>query len=253
LRATSHSSLTRRWSSRFTLLGTVLLGIGLAGAQSANVTGQVQLVGDKSEQSKKNRSNVVVWLNPMEGSSSVRPVSQGEPGREPRLVQKDKRFDPHILVVPVGSAVEFPNHDPFFHNVFSLFEGKRFDLGLYEAGTTRLVHFDRPGISYIFCNIHPELSAVVIALKTPYYGISDAGGRISVNSVPPGHYEMQVWAEGASPDNLKTLTRDVSISESEHSLGTIRVTEDAPPAPHKNKYGRDYDTPGTDYPPMEPK
>lgn len=253
MRRLSHSSLVYRWSGRFGLLGTLLLIVGLANAQSANVTGQVQLVGDKSEQSRKNRSNVVVWLNPIEGTSSVRPVSQAESGRVPRLVQKDKRFDPHILVVPVGSAVEFPNHDPFFHNVFSLFEGKRFDLGLYEAGTTRLVHFDRPGISYIFCNIHPEMSAVVIALKTPYYGVSDAAGRISMNAVPSGHYEMQVWAEGASPDNLKALSRDVSISESEHSLGTIRVTEDAPPAPHKNKYGRDYDTPGTDYPPMEPR
>jgi hypothetical protein len=229
----------------------VLLVAGLASAQSANVTGQVQLVGDNSGQVKKNRSNVVVWLTPLD-PPSVRPVSQ-ESARLPRLVQKDKRFDPHILVVPVGSAVEFPNHDPFFHNVFSLFEGKRFDLGLYEAGSTRLVHFDRAGISYIFCNIHPEMSAVVIALKTPYYGISDAAGRISVSAVPPGRYEMQVWAEGTSPDNLKTLSREVSVSESEHSLGTIRVTEDAPPAPHKNKYGRDYDTPGTDYPPMEPK
>jgi len=230
----------------------LLIGAGLASAQSANVTGQVQLVGDRSEQAKKNRPNVVVWLNPIEGSA-VRPVSDSESSRPPRLVQKDKRFDPHILVVPVGSAVEFPNHDPFFHNVFSLFEGKRFDLGLYEAGTTRLVHFDRAGVSYIFCNIHPEMSAVVIALKTPYYAISDAAGRISINSVPPGHYEMQVWAEGASPDNLKTLSRDVSISGSEHSLGVIRVTEDAPLAPHKNKYGRDYDSPGTDYPPAEPK
>lgn len=229
----------------------VMLAVGLASAQSANVTGQVQLVGDNSGPAKKNRANVVVWLTPID-SPSARPVSQ-ESARLPRLVQKDKRFDPHILVVPVGSAVEFPNRDPFFHNVFSLFEGKRFDLGLYEAGTTRLVHFDRPGISYIFCNIHPEMSAVVIALKTPYYGISDTAGRISVNAVPSGRYEMQVWAEGASPDNLKTLSHDVTVSESEHSLGTIRVTEDASPTPHKNKYGRDYDTPGADYPPMEPK
>jgi plastocyanin len=229
-----------------------LIGAGLASAQSANVTGQVQLVGGRSEQSKKNKSNVVVWLNPIE-ESAMRPVSESQSSRPPRLVQKDKRFDPHILVVPVGSAVEFPNHDPFFHNVFSLFEGKRFDLGLYEAGTTRLVRFDRAGVSYIFCNIHPEMSAVVIALKTPYYAISDGAGRISINSVPPGHYEMQVWAEGASPDNLKTLSRDVSLSGSEHSLGVIRVTEGAPPAPHKNKYGRDYDTPGTEYPPVEPR
>ena len=229
----------------------LLIGAGLASAQSANVTGQVQLAGDKAEQSKKNRSSVVVWLNPSEGAA-IRPASQSESTR-PRLVQRDKRFDPHILVVPVGSPVEFPNRDPFFHNVFSLFEGKRFDLGLYEAGTTRVVHFDRAGVSYIFCNIHPEMSAVVIALKTPYYAISDAAGRIAINGVPAGQYEMQVWAEGASPDNLKTLSREVSISGSEHSLGTIRVTEDAPPAPHKNKYGRDYDTPGTEYPPVEPR
>lgn len=216
------------------------------------VTGQVQLVGDHARSTKKNKSNVVVWLNSEQGISPVRPVSESDTERLPRLVQKDKRFDPHILVVPVGSAVEFPNHDPFFHNVFSLFEGKRFDLGLYEAGTTRLVHFDRAGVSYIFCNIHPEMSAVVIALKTPYYAISEASGKVSISNVPNGRYELQIWAEGTNPDNLKALTREVIVSDSEHSLGTIRVVEDAPPAPHKNKYGRDYDTPGTDYPPTAP-
>ena len=76
-------------------------------------------------------------------------------------------FTPHILVVPVGSVVRFPNADPFFHNVFSLFDGKRFDLGLYEAGSTKEVTFSREGLSYIFCNIHPEMSAVVISLSTP--------------------------------------------------------------------------------------
>ena len=82
-----------------------------------------------------------------------------------------------MLVVPAGSLVEFPNRDPFFHNVFSLFEGKRFDLGLYEAGTTRTVRFDRPGISYIFCNIHPEMSAVIITVSTPLYAIAKEDGR----------------------------------------------------------------------------
>src|SRR5258708_4272745 len=87
----------------------------------------------------------------------------------PRLVQRNKSFDPHILVVPVGSMVEFPNRDPFFHNVFSLFEGKRFDLGLYEAGTSRMVRFDRLGISYIFCNFHPQLNSLVITIPPPPY------------------------------------------------------------------------------------
>jgi len=243
--------LNRRWSLR-TLLVALSLYAGAGARAQTIVTGQVQLVGDHAKSTRKNKSNVVVWLDPAQPISPVRPVSESDTARLPRLVQKDKRFDPHILVVPVGSAVEFPNHDPFFHNVFSLFEGKRFDLGLYEAGTTRLVHFDRAGVSYIFCNIHPEMSAVVIALKTPYYAISDASGKISISGVPNGRYEMEVWAEGTSPDNLKTLTRAVNVSDSEHSLGSIRVIEDAPPAPHKNKYGRDYDTPGTDYPPTAP-
>src|SRR2546430_5669857 len=112
-----------------------------------------------------------------------------------RLVQKNKSFEPHVLVVPVGSLVEFPNRDPFFHNVFSLFEGKRFDLGLYESGTTRSLRFDRPGISYLFCNIHPEMSAVIIALDTPYYASSNAGGQIAIPNVPVGQYMLHVWRE----------------------------------------------------------
>jgi plastocyanin len=216
------------------------------------VTAQVELLAENA-QGKKNRANVVIWLNSLDPGANVQPASQSGSSNHPRLVQKNKRFEPHVLVVPVGTAVEFPNHDPFFHNVFSLFEGKRFDLGLYEAGSTRLVRFDRPGVSYIFCNIHPEMSAAVIALKTPYYAVSDSAGRVSIASVPPGRYLMQVWAEGSSPDNLKALSREVTISGLGHSLGVVRVTEDAPPAPHKNKYGRDYDAPGSDYPPREPR
>ena len=122
----------------------------------------------------------MVWLVPASGT--VKPAFHQT--QNPRLVQRNKSFEPHVLVVPVGSVVAFPNHDPFFHNVFSLFEGKRFDLGLYEAGSTRGVHFDKPGISYIFCNIHPEMSAVVIALDTPYYGISDPRGQVVIANVP---------------------------------------------------------------------
>jgi len=216
------------------------------------VTAQVEVVAENAH-GKRNKANLVIWLNPLDPTGEVRPASQSNSPRLPRLVQQHKRFEPHVLVVPVGTAVEFPNHDPFFHNVFSLFEGKRFDLGLYEAGTTRLVHFDRPGVSYIFCNIHPEMSAAVIALKTPYYAVSDVAGRVSIAAVPPGRYLMEVWFEGGSADHLRSLSREVTISSREHSLGAIRVSEDSPPSPHKNKYGRDYDAPGSDYPPTEPR
>ena len=140
--------------------------------------------------------------------------------------------------------MEFPNHDPFFHNVFSLFEGKRFDLGLYEAGSSRAVVFDREGISYIFCNIHPEMSAVVLAVRTPYYGISDRKGMITIPNVPTGRYEMHVWDERALPEDLSALTRTVEISESAHFLGVLRLAEQRRVAlSHKNKYGQDYETP----------
>ena len=121
------------------------------------------------------------------------------------MVQRNKRFSPHVLVVQAGSMVQFPNEDPFFHNVFSLFAGKRFDLGLYEAGSSRSVRFDHPGASFLFCNIHPEMTAVIVVVPTPYYGLSDAAGRISIAGVPDGRYQLKVWHERSSPDDLKRL------------------------------------------------
>jgi hypothetical protein len=128
--------------------------------------------------------------------------------------------------------------------VFSLFEGKRFDLGLYEAGTTHTVNFDLPGICYIFCNIHPEMSAVVVVVKTFYYGISNRAGEISIPGVPTGRYQLQVWNERCLPEFLKRLPREVKISENDHFLGNISLTESGDLLRgHKNKYGRDYDRP----------
>ena|ERR1700757_1221329 len=174
----------------------LFLGLCLAAAQAqvSTVTGRVEFaVPSKKSRERQPMPTAVVWLTPLtDPADSTRAVPSAD--SHLRLVQKNKSFEPHLLVVPVGTAVEFPNHDPFFHNVFSLFEGRRFDLGLYEAGSTRTVHFDRPGISYIFCNIHPEMSAVVIALSTRLYALSDSGGRISIAGVPAGCYVLHVWS-----------------------------------------------------------
>ena len=148
------------------------------------------------------------------------------------------------LVVQAGSMVEFPNRDPFFHNVFSLFEGKRFDLGLYEAGASRMVRFDRPGISYICCNIHPEMSAVVITIATSLYAISNQEEQISLADVPYGRYVLRVWSEGMGPENEQPLTRVITIANDASSLGVIRVPAvNGQRMAHKNKYGREYDEP----------
>jgi plastocyanin len=203
-------------------------------AQRLTVTAQVEF--SAGTRKSVNASNAVLWLLPLRGSGDAAASKRFQ------LAQKNKIFSPHLMVVPVGSTIDFPNNDPFFHNVFSLFEGKRFDLGLYEAGTSRGVVFNRTGVSYIFCNIHPEMSAVVIALDTPYYGISNHKGAVAISDVSPGDYEIRIWHERVLPETLKRLSRRISVSQESRFLGIIQLQEQRNVTqPHKNKYGRDYD------------
>jgi len=225
------------------LLAIVLLTCASAAAQETTLTARVQIVGEKAPQSS-HMENVVVWLSPVDFHGPAKPFPSGRL----RLTQHHKSFQPHLLVVPVGAVVEFPNRDPFFHNVFSLFEGKRFDLGLYEAGTTRNVSFDRPGVSYIFCNIHAEMSAVVIALDTPFFGISNRTGEIVIPQVPAGHYTMKVWYEAALPATLDTFTREINVTSASSTLGVLQIPAAVSVSAHKNKYGMDYEPPAPDSP-----
>jgi plastocyanin len=215
-----------------------------AQAQNVTVSARVKVIDNRFSSESLHAENVVVWLTPI----SAEPMAKFVPKQPLVLVQHHKRFEPHLLVVPVGAVVQFPNRDPFFHNVFSLFEGKRFDLGLYEAGTTRNVSFDRPGISFIFCNIHAEMSAIVVALDTPYYGVSNRKGEVVIPRVPPGHYTLKTWAETALPENLNALTREVTVSESSSSLGELEITAGMVSTAHKNKFGMDYEPPAPNSP-----
>src|SRR4029077_13176031 len=146
-------------------------------------------------------SNIVIWLTPLApgtGAISAPPSGQSAP----KISQTNKNFDPHVLVIQVGTPVQFPNKDPFLHNVFSLFNGKRFDLGFYEAGSSKSVRFDQAGVSFLFCSIHEEMTAVVVAVDTPYFGLSDRSGRVAIPNVPDGRYQMHVWYERGLPEDL---------------------------------------------------
>jgi plastocyanin len=229
---------------RSMIVGFALLSLAFAGpyayAQGVEVTAQVQ-VQDKAAAKHKaspSSADVVVWLTPLQPDGH--PASTGHPGPF-RLVQKDKMFTPHLLVVPTGSSVDFPNQDPFFHNVFSLFNGKRFDLGLYESGTSRAVRFDRAGVSYIFCNIHPEMGAIVLSLSTPYYGISTASGAVAIHNVPPGSYRLHVWSEKAQSADPAEPEKIVQVGTTAVHLGDVMLQAAADPMDHhKNKFGEDY-------------
>jgi plastocyanin len=162
-----------------------MLAAASATSSAVDVSGTVTSGG-------KRLANAVVWLE-----SSVRlPPRETAPAV---MDQRNLRFAPRVLAVQAGTTVDFPNSDRVFHNVFSFKDGKKFDLGLYPVGATKLVQFDRPGVSRLFCNIHPNMAAYVVAVDSPYYAVSEEDGTFVLPDVPPGSYTFHAWSPGA-PD-----------------------------------------------------
>jgi plastocyanin len=149
---------------------------------SFDLAGTVR-VGERPE------PNAVVWLDA--------PHLPALPRQNKAVLdQRNLSFHPHVLAVRTGTIVELPNNDRVFHNVFSFHDGKRFDLGLYPVGTVRRVTFDQPGMSRIFCNIHSNMSAYIMAVATPYFGVSDEDGRFTIAAVVAGTYAYHAWRPG---------------------------------------------------------
>ena len=232
--------LTQRSASLAGLVAAFAVAAGFVpacsqqpGASTSKLSGRI-VVGKAA---KLHLPSMVVWLTPLGNPPTVQPPPPGHF----TLVQKNRTFTPHLLVVPVGSVVSFPNEDPFFHNVFSLFNGKRFDLGLYESGSSREVMFSREGVSFIFCNIHPQMSAVVIALATPLYDRAGSAGSFSIHPVPPGTYELHVWIEGAPQPDLDRLSRKITLANGQSSTVTIDASSAYHPVRnHLNMFGKPY-------------
>jgi plastocyanin len=152
------------------------------------------------------------------------------------MAMRQKEFLPHVRVVEVGGQVEYPNRDPFSHNVFSSTPGGAFDLGLYPKGETRGAVFRRPGAYPIFCNIHAKMSAFVVAVPTAYYAMPSEDGRFTIDGVPPGRYRLHAWHE-RSPEQTSLVT------VGEGAAANLAVTLDARtfrPAGHLNKFGQPY-------------
>jgi plastocyanin len=134
-------------------------------------------------------AEAVVWLD-----------APGAPRRpaQTTLDQRNLTFSPRVLAVQTGTRVVFPNHDRVFHNVFSHHDGKVFDLGTYPVGAEKEIPFDKPGLSRIFCNIHPQMAAYVMVVDTPYFAVSGEHSNFVIKDVPPGTYEYHAWRPGGS-------------------------------------------------------
>ena len=132
--------------------------------------------------------------------------------------QEDLTFVPHILAIPRGTTVEFPNGDGIFHNVFSLSKASSFDLGRYPKGSSRSVRFEQPGIVKVFCHIHSDMSGVILVLDNAFFAVPDETGHYAIEGVPPGEYRVMAWHERARP-----LERTVRIRSGQDSVADFSI------------------------------
>lgn len=159
----------------------------------------------------------------------------------PTLAQKNQSFEPRVLAIAVGTAVDFPNFDPIFHNAFSSFSGQVFDLGLYAPGTSRDVAFKRTGIVRVFCNIHPSMSAVIVVVRHPWFDVTKASGAFALDDVPPGEYTLHLFHERADSATLRALESRLVVEDADVTLRPVTISETGYlETPHLNKYGHDY-------------
>lgn len=141
-----------------------------------------------------------------EGNSLAKPLAKAT------VNQARLSFSPHVSVVTVGTTVTFPNNDTVFHNVFAEFHSARFDFGMYPKGTSKKHTFDRTGLAVIMCSIHPNMSAYVMVVDTPYYAVTDSKGQFNIPDLPAGSYKAFVWHEsGEKAEKSITYTAGSSV------------------------------------------
>jgi plastocyanin len=205
-------------------------------AAAATLSGTVVLSDSRvaAVNKQKDFSGVVISARPVKSSSSVRSPAHVS------MEQKSKMFMPHILPIAAGTTVDFPNFDPIFHSAFSSYSGQIFDVGLYPPGTSRSVRFTKSGVVRVFCNIHPTMSAIILVLDTAWFASTAKNGSFELE-VPPGDYELDVFHERATDQQLAGLSRRIVVTEPALRVPPITVSEAGYlVAPHKNKYGHDY-------------
>jgi len=190
------------------LAGTILLVYLSTPAFAGKISGMVKVKGLRSS------ANILVYL------TKTAPVPFDLSQTKFVMDQLNLTFSPHILPIPVGATVRFPNNDKVDHNVFSLSRTKKFNLGTYKHGESKTVLFDKPGIVELRCDMHAEMLAYILVLKTPFFAVTDAKGRFEIpdtmylgkngltgiKTLPSGKYTLKTWHE-----KLKTGRKKVMV------------------------------------------
>lgn len=207
-----------------------LLSAPAALAAQGTVSGRVS-IGERPGEQTTDYNSTVVWLVPKDSAAArTRPARAS-------IAMNGRAFVPHVRVVTPGSRVEFPNQDPFSHNIFSATPGAAFDLGLYPSGKSKDAPFRRPGAYAVYCNIHPRMTAFVVVAPSQWYAQAGNDGRWTIADVPAGEYTLTVWHERAKPVSTPITVAATGLADLTTALDArgFRFVE------HKNKFGREYD------------
>lgn len=196
-------------------------------AGAATLSGTVMIA--ERDGGQGNPSSAVVWL---QGAQGGPPAPQ-----RVSIPMRNKAYDPALVFVPVGSTVSFPNADPILHNVFSVSGGNRFDLGLYGKGAGREVVLREPGVVRVFCNVHPQMEAVVVVTPQRWAARVAADGSFAIEDAPRGRYRVFVWDERGGSDS-----REVELASGDEAV-SLEFRLDATSyrrRSHLDKNGRPY-------------
>ena len=197
-------------------------------AWAGTVTGNVTLL-DKGGRPASDMSDTVVYIEGV--ASDMKPTRA-------TITMKGKSFTPHVVVIGVGGTVEFPNEDPIFHNVFSVSGDNRFDLALYKRPKTGSWTFQHPGVARVYCNIHPQMSAVVLVRDNPLFTKASADGSFTIENVPAGKYVVKAWHERGGEAGSEVTVTETGTTQTRFTLDGSTYKS----VPHKNKFGKDYST-----------
>jgi plastocyanin len=177
------------------------------------------------DRDQRSVGDVVVTVTPRASANAA-----SAPAPRAVMDQVDKQFVPHLLVVRVGTEVAFPNSDTVAHQVYSFSPAKRFQLALYRGHAHPPLTFDKAGVVVLGCNIHDDMLAYIFVTPAPYFGKTDAAGKLILDDLPPGEYEVVLWSPRFN-EPQPGLTRSLRLEEAQQFDLSVQLTRALSPEP----------------------